>query len=135
MDPESEELKERICGLTDAQLLQIVTVEANAYRPEAVEFARAELAARRVDYSQPQAATAPALDLPSAVPAGPDSARTSVSVCASCGGPLRAGTLVAEKELTIVFGDNHEERFLLVTACTQCSLVWLFADFETDVQA
>src|SRR6185436_336235 len=75
MSPESEELKERICGLTDAQLLQIVTVEANAYRPEAVEFARAELAARRVDYSQPQAETAPALDLPSAVPAGPDSAR------------------------------------------------------------
>src|SRR2546428_13595091 len=55
-------------------------------------------------------------------------------VCLSCGGPMRSGTLVAEKELTIVFADNQEERFVRVNACSACGQLSLVADYKIDVQ-
>jgi len=47
---------------------------------------------------------------------------------------LRPGTLVAEKELTIIFSDNREERFVRVMACVQCGSLSLSADYDTDVE-
>jgi len=133
MDEESEELKQRIDGLTDEELLQMVTVDAKEYRQQALDFARAELTARRIDYTAESEAKE--VETPAPVSDVPASERLPATVCAGCGGTVRTGTLVGEKELTIVFGDNREERFLRVNACTQCNQVWLFVDFETDVES
>ena len=55
-------------------------------------------------------------------------------VCSGCRGPLRYGTLVGEKELTIIFADNREERFVRVSACSQCGQVSLAVDYDTTVE-
>jgi hypothetical protein len=138
MDEESEALKQRIGGLTDEELLQMVTVDAIEYRPEALDFAKLELTARRIDYTaESEAAESEKKEVKTPVPVSdfPASERLRATMCPGCGGNVRTGTLVGEKELTIVFGDNREERFLRVNACTQCNQVWLFVDFETDVES
>src|ERR1044071_4941097 len=132
MNRESEDLKQRIAGLTDDQLLQMVTVEANEYRPEAIDFAKAELTARGIDFTRESQAPDTVENLVAFNPLASSPGFRAVA-CVACGGPVRTGTLVGEKELTVVFGDNREERFLRVIACTQCNQVSLFVDFETDV--
>ena len=127
MTPESQELKDRITRLEDEQLLEMVAAKAGEYREEAVGYAKAELEARGID-----------------VPEGTDEAQISgpfvidrpdgIPVCLICGGRLRPGTLVGEKEITIVFTDNREERFVKVTACTQCGQIALAVDDAEDVQ-
>lgn len=132
MSDEIEELKDRITALTDDELIEMVTVGANDYREDALDYARAELRKRGVDYStvqekdtEPPASFEP---FPTMSGRNPDE-----SVCAICGGQLRAGSLVAEKELTVIFNDNREERFVKVNVCTRCGQLSLVADFETDV--
>ena len=130
MTPESQELKDRITRLEDEQLLEMVAAKAGEYREEAVGYAKAELEARGIDAvastdeaQQDQVSGPFVVDRPGAVP-----------VCLICGGRLRSGTLVGEKEITIVFTDNHEERFVKVNACTQCGQISLAVDDATDVQ-
>ena len=125
MTPELQELKERIALLTEEQLLNMVGAEAGEYREEAIGFAKAELEARGVEYDDavPEPDPEPQLDR-----------RGDAPGCLICGGKLRPGTLVAEKELTIVFADNKEERFVNVSACTQCGQISLAVDDATDVQ-
>jgi len=116
------ELKQRISKLSDDQLIEMVTVSAFDYRQEALDYAKAELKYRRVDWSQPKPDKTLAPANPDAEPAEP--AETVVGPpganCFLCGGRLRPGTLVAEKELTIIFSDDREERFVRVMACVQC---------------
>jgi hypothetical protein len=126
MTPESQELQERIKQSTDEQLLEMVAAEPGEYRQEAIGFAKAELDARGVDYAPEPPETVSERDL---------NARGDIPVCLVCGGRLRPGTLVGEKEITIVFTDNKEERFVRVDACTQCGLIALAVDNSTDVQA
>jgi hypothetical protein len=127
------ELKERISKLSDDQLIDMVTLSAGDYRQEALDYAKAELKYRRVDWSQPKPEEVQVEADPEA-----DSAETVVAppgvTCFVCGGRLRQGTLVAEKELTIIFSDNREERFVRVTACVQCGQLSLTADYDTDVE-
>jgi hypothetical protein len=130
MTPESQELKDRITRLEDEQLLEMVASKAGEYREEAVGYAKAELEARGIDVAegtdeapQDQASGPFVIDRSGAVP-----------VCLICGGRLRPGTLVGEKEITIVFTDNHEERFVKVNACTQCGQISLAVDDAEDVQ-
>lgn len=108
------------------------------YRQDALEIAKAELKWRRVEIPEPEEAEPEAEPGSTEVSAGPfPVARPSAapgSGCPFCGGELRAGTLVAEKELTVVFSDTQEERFVKVSACTQCGQISLIADLETDVQ-
>jgi hypothetical protein len=126
MTPESQELKDRITRFEDEQLLEMVAAKAGEYREEAVGYAKAELDVRGVDYGVPQAAPE----------AEPDLGRHGeVPGCLVCGGKLRPGTLVGEKEITIVFLDNKEERFVRVDACTQCGLIALAVDNTEDVQS
>ncbi len=128
---ETQELKQRLAALSDEELVRMVTEEATDYRKDALDFAKAELRSRGVDFSVPESAEeeseddgAESLDpLPSTRRGG----------CPSCGGPLRAGTLVGEKEVTIVFSDNKEERFVLLSVCSRCGLVSLAVDLETEV--
>jgi hypothetical protein len=133
MSSELQELRERITGLTDDELIEMVTVGAGDYRREALEFARAELTRRGVDFSEKESGgeEQPASEF-DPFPITPRSGPAE-SVCGVCGGQLRAGTLVAEKELTIIFNDNREERFVKVTACVQCGQLALVADFDTNV--
>jgi hypothetical protein len=134
MNDESQELKKRITQLADEQLLEMVEAEAGNYRQEALDYARTELISRGIDPGADRAKPAPATNsdvqqrpAPSVDPTG--------GTCLLCGGRTRAGTLVGEKEMTIIFSDNQEERFIKVNACTQCGQVLLVADYETDVQA
>jgi hypothetical protein len=127
------ELKERISKLSDDQLIDMVTASAGDYRQEALDYAKAELKYRRVDWSQPKSEEVEVEADPVA-----DSAETAVAPpgvnCFVCGGRLRQGTLVAEKELTVIFSDNREERFVRVMACVQCGQLSLTADYDTDVE-
>jgi hypothetical protein len=135
MNDEARELKKRISELPDEQLLEMVEAEAGNYRREALEYARAELKARAIDPGAAREESAPATSAGTEEPAPPPSLDPRSSGCLLCGGRTRTGTLVAEKEMTIVFSDNREERFIRVNACTQCGQVVLVADYDTDVQA
>ncbi|HYR83751.1 MAG TPA: hypothetical protein VE422_06710 [Terriglobia bacterium] len=135
MSKETRELKDRIVHLSDEELVKMVTVDSRDYRQDAIEHAKAELRTRGVDLANPSteentSALEEESDQESASPPPID-----INACTVCGvrGKIRSGTLVAEKELTIIFGGG-EERFVKVHACTQCGHVSLVADFETDVQ-
>jgi uncharacterized OB-fold protein len=54
--------------------------------------------------------------------------------CNLCGGLMRRGVLFAEQELTIVFSDNDEERFIEVSACSKCGNVQMLVDYDTNVE-
>jgi hypothetical protein len=125
------QLKQRISELTDEQLIEMVTTGAGDYRREALDYARAELRHRRVDWSEPQAEE----EEPADTETGPADRLIGPpgSACQVCGGRLRAGTLIAEKELSIIFRDNHEERFIQVMACVQCGQLSLIVDYDTEV--
>jgi len=139
MSDDYQELKDRLVKLSDEQLIDMVVAPPGEYRQDALDIAKAELKWRKVEIpdgeEEPEEATvvdsndAPAGQFPVMRP------RVPGSDCPNCGGAQRSGTLVAEKELTVVFSDNQEERFVKVMACTQCGQVSLVVDFETDVQS
>jgi hypothetical protein len=131
MDDELKELKDRISQMSDQQLLQIVEVEYKDYRKEAIEFAEAELTKRsmpfqkpgdKLNYSDEDEETDSVI-----------SARSDVA-CGNCGGKMRSASLFAEHELTILFSDSNEERFVQAFVCTACGDVRLVADLQTDVE-
>ncbi len=141
MAKEFQELKDRLVKLSDEQLLEMVLAPPGEYRQEALDIAKAELKWRRVEIPKPEATES--TETTTASPADDPvlgrirRAREGLpdnNVCLICGGALRSGTLVAEKEVTVVFSDNHEERFVRVNACTQCGQLSLVVDFETEVQ-
>ena len=129
-DEELEELKERISQKSDHELLQIIEVECDDYRPEAIEFAKAELTKRFVPFEEPERSSADTDDETSDEIARP---AANAEPCAKCGGATRTGLLFADKELTILFSDN-EERFVQAFACTRCGELRLTVDFTTDVE-
>jgi hypothetical protein len=130
LNDELTELKDRISQMSDRELLQIVEVDYADYRSEALEFARAELGKRMVPFEKREldAHEAEGEDDDYMVPA-----RTGVS-CGNCGGLMRSGLLFSEKELTILFADNNEERFVQAFACTACGDVRLTVDLKTEVE-
>jgi hypothetical protein len=140
MAEDSQQLKERLIKLSDEQLIEIVLAAPGEYRQEAIDIAKTELKWRNVEIPKPEEAdeaVETGVDPASMDPIGdPRRGRVAIptNVCIICGSAMRQGTLVAEKELTIVFADNQEERFVKVSACTQCGQVSLVVDFETDVQ-
>jgi hypothetical protein len=124
MDDESRALKERMADLSDAELLKIVGSESEDYRKEALDLARSELARRGVPMQvRPEELYQQAR--------GPE---PNENVCPACQGQLRPGILFADRELTMIFTDNDEERFVEVWACTDCGQVQLVVDFDTDVE-
>ena len=138
MAEDSQQLKERLIKLSDEQLIDIVQAEPGEYRQEAIDIAKAELKWRKVEIPDPEEDVEAGVVVPiSSDPISHFSRAPRVApveVCMICGSTMRQGTLVAEKELTIVFADNQEERFVKVNACTRCGQVSLIVDFETDVQ-
>jgi hypothetical protein len=125
---ELNELKDKISQMSDRELLRIVEVECADYRKEAIEFAEVELAKRSIPFEKPELVEDEAEDADSIVPA------KSAVACGNCGGVMRSGLLFAEKELTILFSDSNEERFVQAFACTACGDVRLTVDLETEVE-
>lgn len=127
-DEELNALKERLSQMSDRELLKIVEEEYGDYRREAIEFAEQELTKRNVPFESP--------DLDEEADDGDyDSGMNGSTVsCSNCGGKIRAGVLFADKELTVLFHDNNEERFIQVLACTSCGDVRLTVDLFTDVE-
>jgi hypothetical protein len=132
VDEQLAELKERISQMSDSELLQLVEVEYNDYREEAIEFAKAELTKRYVPFGAPS---------PDQIEDDPDDDEDGSVVsaqegapCNACGGVTRYGLLFSEKELTILFSDNSEERFVKAFACRSCGNVELVVDFDTEVE-
>jgi hypothetical protein len=126
-DDELNQLKERISQMSDYELRQMVEVDYADYRSEALEFAKAELASRRVSFEAPQF-EADEDDSDDSEPSWAD------VPCGNCGGAMRSGLLFSDKELTIVFSDNNEERFVQAYACPRCGVVRLAVDLDTEVE-
>jgi hypothetical protein len=124
MADDLKELNERMTHLTDEQLLEMIATP-DEYRKEALTYAESELKKRGIDFSQAAELEVKAEDTEDPL---------DVGICSVCAGLLRSGTLVAEKELTIVFKDNREERFVKVYACVNCGRLSLLVDFETSVE-
>jgi len=127
---DTQELKQRLAALSDEKLVRMVTEEAADYRKDALDFAKAELRSRGVDFSLPDDENETKSDANESLDPLRSGRRGG---CPSCGGPLRAGTLIGEKEVTIIFSDNKEERFVLLSVCSRCGLVSLAVDLETEV--
>lgn len=132
-DDELNELKDRISQMSDRELLQIVEVEYADYRKEAIEFAEVELGKRNVPFERPELSELDELDEDEDDEDSIASA-TNVVPCGNCGGAMRAGLLFADKELTILFSNNNEERFVQAFACTNCGDVRLTVDLHTEVE-
>jgi hypothetical protein len=131
LEAEILELKERITNMTNEELLKIVTVDRRDYRREAIEFATSELHARGVRRD-------PGVDIEdddeqSDIPAATISGK-SLPPCELCGGEMRVGQMFADRELTIFFPDDDEERFVQAVACDDCGHLRLLVDFETEIE-
>jgi hypothetical protein len=113
--------------MSDRELLHIVEVEYADYRREALEFAQEELRKRSIPFETPELVEDEDDD-ESFIPS------ETGARCGNCGGAMRTGLLFADKELTILFSDNNEERFVEVLACTNCGEIRLTVDLQTDVE-
>ena len=129
MDKPMSELKERICSLSDEQLLNMVEVEFGDYRREAINFAKSELIRRGIDYREPSYEE----ELPPEKPINIAGDASRAETCQRCGGRTRHGVLFSINELTIFFSDRYEQRFLEVYACSRCRHIQVIVDLETDV--
>src|SRR5262245_12653349 len=99
------ELKQRLRKLSNEELIEVVTVAAKDYRQEAIDYAKKELNSRGVDLSKLITEHEEAIE-ESALEPEAESVDPLVQGDATkclCGGTLRPGTLVAERELTIIF--------------------------------
>src|SRR4030095_13495815 len=127
-DEQLSELKDRISQISNEELLRIVEVEYDDYRIEALQFVEQELGKRGIPFERPALAADDSEDNDSLV------TPENIAPCASCGGGIGAGLLFADRELSIVFSDNNEERFVQAFACTSCGYVRLVTDLETEVE-
>ncbi len=131
-EAETRELKERITNMTNEELLKIVTVDRRDYRREAIEFATSELHARGVRRD-------PGVDIEDDDDEQNDAAVATTSgkrspPCQHCGGETRVGQMFADRELTIFFPDDDEERFVQAVACDDCGHLRLVVDLETEIE-
>jgi hypothetical protein len=139
MNEDFQQLKERLVKYSDEQLIDIVLAPPGDYRQDAIDIAKAELKWRKVEIPEPDE---PEEESAAETTYDPTSVERFRAVreamprngCVFCGGPVASATLVAERELTVVFSDTHEERFVRVNVCTRCGQLSLAVDFETDVQ-
>jgi len=143
MTEEWDKLKERIAGLSTEELLNMVGVEYKDYRPEALQFAMGELDRRGVQYRSPlKSATLPYSNDGLAADdeeededeEGSDD-KPAPPICKECGAEARLAYLFTDRELTVLFADNSEERFVEVHACKKCGHVSLEIDYETEVES
>jgi Mg-chelatase subunit ChlI len=139
MDEELARIKERIDGLSNEELLRMIEVEYADYRPEALQFATAELDSRGVKYSSHSPSEAGDSEDEDEDEGDDDEEGDEADddreprVCAQCGARTRLGYLFTDREVTILFGDD-EERFVRAFACKKCGSVQLYVDYSTEVE-
>jgi hypothetical protein len=126
---EQNSMHERIRQMSDEELIRMVGDEADQYRDDVLQYAEAELVARGVELEEEDEPNQQA----SAI-IGSRKLDESLLTCAVCHSRMRAGALFAQKEITILFNDNNEERFVEVLACSKCGQVRLLVDYDTDVE-
>ena len=129
MEDEILKLKERISGMSNEDLLKIVTVERGDYRREAVDLASRELQSRGVPFE-------PGDDIEEEdeFESGAVLSSDNLPPCHLCGGAMRFGQLFADRELTIFFPDEEEDRFVQAIACSKCGQLRLIVDLDTDIE-
>ena len=120
-------MQERIRQMSDDELIRMVCDEADQYREDVLQYAEAELAARGIELEDEPNQQADELIAGRKLD-------ESLLTCPGCRSRMRAGALFAQKEVTILFNDNNEERFVEVLACSNCGQVRLLVDYETDVE-
>jgi hypothetical protein len=132
MEDESAELKERMSQMSDGELLRIVGPDRNDYVEEAIGFAARELKIRNIPFEEQSrgAAQTPATSDDEAV----EDSAVAIPPCDVCRGAMRRGLLFTDKEVTMLFQDNEEERFVQAFACSICGEVRLVIDFQTDIE-
>ena len=141
MTDEWERLKNRIAGLSNEELLKMIGPDKKDYRQEALQFATAELDRRGVHYRSPmEPSTLYTAPQPFEDENEDDDSQSGTEpapapICKQCGAEARLAYLFTDREITLVFSDNSEERFLEVHACAKCGHVRLEVDYETDVEA
>src|ERR1044072_8442127 len=124
-DEQQKALKERFSQMSDEELLKIVCEEYEDYHETALRFAEEELNKRGIYLEDENESSKPAITLE------PESADVETrATCAVCGGKMRVGNLFANKEVTILFPDEKEERFVDVLACEQCGQIKMIVDYE-----
>jgi hypothetical protein len=137
LDEEAKKLQTRIAALSDEELLTMVEVEAAEYREDAIEFAKAELLARGIAFSEGPAEDSGGFeDAEEGIEDEPlpvNGTRTP-PICSVCGGETRFGILFAGRELTMLFPEDRLERAVEAYACRNCGRVQLILDAETIVQ-
>ena len=129
MDEETLKLKAKISGLSDEELLNIVEVDFNDYRKEAMDFAKHELTRRGIEFD--------GLINEAAQPDETADARADTSwlgTCLRCGGKTRPGVLVEDKEITLYLTDKDQHRFVKVYACSRCGYLQQAVDYDTEVE-
>lgn len=129
MDETLRELKQRISDMSSDELLNIVEVDFDDYRQEAIDFAKAELMARGIHFK----GASSQMSVSSSETGDTSEAAASEPSCVKCGSKTRLGVLLGESEITIMFSDRDEQRFVEVYACIKCGYVQLIVDLETDV--
>ena len=104
---EQDSMQERVRHMSDEELIRMVGDDADQYREDALQYAEAELAARGIELEEE--------DEPNQQAGAVISGRKldeSLLTCAICRSGMRAGALFAQKEITILFNDHNEERFV-----------------------
>lgn len=129
-DEQQRGLKERFSQMSDEELLKIVCEEYEDYHETALRFAEEELNKRGIYLEDENESRKDGVTLQQEV-----ADVEAQATCAACGGKMRVGNLFANKEVTILFPDENEERFVDVLACEQCGQIKLVVDYETKVEA
>jgi len=125
---EQNAMQERIRQMSDDELIRMVGDEADQYRDDVLQYAEAELAARGIELEEDEP------DQQVGAVISDRKLEESLLTCAVCSSRMRAGALFAQKEVTILFNDNNEERFVEVLACSNCGQVRFLVDYDTDVE-
>jgi hypothetical protein len=134
MKDELREIRANLSKLSDEELEQMVTVDADDYVPAAIDLARRELEARGVTIGEtPPSAQTEGGEAVEEIP-GERGVATQLPACPVCNGPVRAAALFGKEEIIAVFRDNDERRFVDVLGCTRCGEARLVVDFATVVR-
>lgn len=128
---ELSRLRERISGLSDEELRRMVEVEYDDYRPEAIEYAKSQMDARGLRYTSHAPSEDQDVDEDEE---DEDYELPEPLTCMSCGAGMRLGYLFTERETTIIFADNNEQRFVEMHVCPRCGNVKIAVDMETEVE-
>jgi hypothetical protein len=124
-DEQQKALKERFSQMSDEELLKIVCEDYEDYHETALQVAEAELNIRGIYLED---------EKDDGIFQQENTSRDETATCAVCGGKMRVGNLFAGKEITILFTEEKEERFVDVLACEKCGQIKLVVDYETDVE-